>query len=232
MGGRVVAMIHGTWYMMHGWHSCSIEAEWPNVSTVSAMVLRKILMVRAEKLKIRPQLVIHVLEILKLQTKIYLQEVKRWQIVQLAVTNKSITQSLKNSAQSLWCMVAPFKKSAIITHPVTGGNSIPRVGPKSCFPNDSFVCYHSISITWPKFKVQLHSALNRDILFDKAFFTKILLCPLSFIWPLGNLCSSSGGCAMKVAVQAYFWRILQLSFIHECWSIKEWPKSAENMSAW
>ena len=99
--------------------------------------------------------------------------------------------------------------------------------------NEGKWCFwHSISITYPKFQVQPHSALKRDILFDKAFYTKRLLCPLSFIWHLGNLCSSSGGCAMTVTVQAYFRRILQLSFIHECPSIKEWPKSPENMPAW
>ena len=50
-------------------------------------------------------------------------------------------------------------------------------------------------------------ALNQDILSDRAFHKKILLCQLSFKWHLRNLCSNYGGRAMTITVKEYFWGI-------------------------
>ena len=52
--------------------------------------------------------------------------------------------------------------------------------------------------------------LKCDILFDKAFYTKKIATPNMANMALGNLSSSSKGCAMTVTMQAYFWVIWPL----------------------
>ena len=87
--------------------------------------------------------------------------------------------------------------------------------------------WHSKSI--PKLKLELPTYLVQklDILPASAFYKKIYLCPISFKWHIGNLFSSYEGWSTTVTMQVYFWRILQLSSIHEFQGPCRCPKSAE-----
>ena len=65
--------------------------------------------------------------------------------------------------------------------------------------------------------------------FESVLYQKIWPCSLSVIWHLGDLFINSGDFAMTVTMKAYFRWMLQLFFVHECPSMKEWPKSQENL---
>ena len=56
-----------------------------------------------------------------------------------------------------------------------------------------FLSSSTLSITKSKFELQLHVALNQDILSDGVFYKKRLLCPLYLKWHIRNFGSNSGG---------------------------------------
>ena len=76
--------------------------------------------------------------------------------------------------------------------------------------------WHSKSITNPKLELLTHLVWKLESLTGCAFYTKRHLCPLSFKWHLGNICSPYGSWATTVTKQGYFWLIQQLSSIYEC----------------